>query len=117
MLGDSQIDGAKINAQKIGLCFRKRSLFMAGVETEEEVLYVLKKILPHHLLKSNFLYPTEGKQLNKGAFMPKYGICFHTTPVVKKYSSTPPNTAYFVNYPSILSSVPISVINNDRSLI
>ena len=41
---------------------RERSLFMAGVGTEEKALYPLKKGLPHHLLKSNFLYPTEGKQ-------------------------------------------------------
>ena len=37
---------------------RERSLFMTGVETEEKVLCVLKKVLPQHLLKSNCLYPT-----------------------------------------------------------
>ena len=72
---------------------------MAGVGTEEKVLCDIKKILPHHLLRSNFPYPTEGKQLNKGAFMLKYGICLYTTPVVKNYSSTPPNTAYFFQLP------------------
>ena len=40
---------------------RERSLFMARVGTEEKVLYALKKTLPHHLLKSKFLYPIEGK--------------------------------------------------------
>ena len=49
--------------------------------------------------------------------MLKYGICFYTTLEVKNYSSTPPNTAYFFSYPTILSSVPTPVINNDRSLI
>ena len=38
---------------------RERSLFMAGMGNEEKVLHTLKKILPHHLLESNFLYPTK----------------------------------------------------------
>ena len=41
---------------------RERSLFMAEVGAEEKALGSLKKVLPHHFLKSNFLYPTEGKQ-------------------------------------------------------
>ena len=41
---------------------RDRSLFMAGMGTEEKALRFLKKILPHHLLMSNSLYPTGGKQ-------------------------------------------------------
>ena len=44
------------------ISIRERSLFMAGVGTEEKALYSLKKVLPHHLLKSDFLYNTEGKQ-------------------------------------------------------
>ena len=36
--------------------------------------------------------------------------------MVKNYSSTPPYTAYFFIYPTILSSVPTPVIDNDRSL-
>ena len=96
--------------------FRERSLFMAGVGTEEEVLYALKKFYPTICLCQIVLYPTEGKQLNKGAFMLTYGICFYTTLAVKNYSCTPPNTAYFFSYPTILSSVPTPVINNDRSL-
>ena len=44
------------------LCATERSLFMAGAGTEEKELCSLKKNLPHHLLKSNFPYPTEGKQ-------------------------------------------------------
>ena len=46
--------------------------------------------------------------------MLKYGMCFYTTLVVKNYSSTPPNTAYFFSYPIILSSLFTPVINNDR---
>ena len=42
--------------------FRERSLSMGGVGTEEKALCSLKKALPHHLLKSNSLYPTVGKQ-------------------------------------------------------
>ena len=37
-------------------------IIMAGVGTEEKVLCALKKILPYHLFKSNFLYSSEGKQ-------------------------------------------------------
>ena len=37
-------------------------LFMIGVAAEEKVLSTLKQILPHRSLKSNFLYPTKGKQ-------------------------------------------------------
>ena len=40
--------------------FREQSLFMALVGTEEKVLCALKKILPHHLSESHFLFPTEG---------------------------------------------------------
>ena len=41
---------------------------------------------------------------------------FTLIPVVKNYSSTPPFSAYFFRYSTILSSVPTPVINNDRSL-
>ena len=40
---------------------RERPLFMARVGAERKVLFALKKALPY-LLKSNFLFPTEGKQ-------------------------------------------------------
>ena len=42
-------------------CLREQSLFMTGVGAEEKLLCALKKILPHHLLRSNFLYPTKGR--------------------------------------------------------
>ena len=41
---------------------REPSLLMVGVGTEEGVLRSLQKNLTHHLLKSNFRYPMEGKQ-------------------------------------------------------
>ena len=40
----------------------------------------------------------------------------YTSPVVKNYSSTPPNITCFFSYPTILSSVPTPFINNGRSL-
>ena len=43
----------------LSLYIREQSLFMVGVGTEEKVLCDLKTFLPHHLLKSNFPYPTE----------------------------------------------------------
>ena len=47
--------------RKITVILRERSLFIAGVGTEEKVFCALKKNLPHHLSKSNILYPTKGK--------------------------------------------------------
>ena len=44
----------------LGPNFRDQSLFMAGMGTEETVLCALKKILPHHLLKSNLFTPLKG---------------------------------------------------------
>ena len=93
---------------KYSVYLREWSLFVAGVGTEEKVLYALKNILLHHLPKSNFLSPPK-ENSKKGAFMLKYGICFYTTSVVKNHSSTPPSTAYVsVTPPFYLLSPPRS---------
>ena len=51
-----------INADSFIFVVSERSSFIAGVGSEEKVLCALNSILPHHLLKLNFLFPTEGKQ-------------------------------------------------------
>ena len=41
---------------------RESNYFMTRVGTEVKVLWALKNVLPHHLLKSSCLYHTEEKQ-------------------------------------------------------
>ena len=101
---------------KLSLDFlRERLLFTLGVGTEEEELCSLRKTLPHHLLKSNLLCPTEGNSKTR-VHLCLNMVCFYATSVVKNYSSTLPYTAYVLQLPHHLSSGPTPVINNDRSL-
>ena len=75
---------------------------MAGVDAEEKILHALKNILPHHFLKSKFLYPTNGNLEKKftppssllqlrlvfmsaTAFMLKHGLFYYPTPVLKDF--------------------------------
>ena len=47
--------------------------------------------------------------------MLKYGICFYITPVFKIILLSHLTQFIFFSYPTIFSSVPTPVINNDRS--
>ena len=89
---------------------------MTGVGTEEKVFCALKKNLLHHLLKSDFLYPTEDSKTRLLLCL-DIVYAFILPLCSKEYSATPPNIAYFFSYPTILSSVRTSVINSYRSLI
>ena len=97
--------------------FRERSLFMVRVGTEERVICGLKKFYPTVCLSQIFFTPP--KENSKVSMHLCLNMVYVVTlPLCSKIIQLPHLIQLiFLSYPTIISSVPTSVINNDRCLI
>ena len=92
---------------------RERSLYMAGVGTEEEVLFALKKFYPTICLSQIFFTPP--KENSKTRLLVRLDMVYaFTIPMCSKMILLPHLTQPIFSVTP--SSVPTPVINNDRSL-